>query len=238
MKKTLLFLAIILMTNIAFSQISFTDTLKNEYSNGDTIALPNNNDDVGDIVFLYVHNASSSEIEFTIEIVDFYRPDEGQNIYVCACGLCTWAQSQNQQVGGERTLAAQSYYSEESTDVQYSHLGNTEDAFITLKAINTSDPGDTAVLTLSTQNYVGVFEQKTQISKINIYPNPVSEILSINYTDVNQDFISIINSTGEIVQQTQINSKSGSVSINISELKQGIYFVKIGNESKKFIKRN
>ena len=118
------------------------------------------------------------------------------------------------------------------------HLGSTEDAFITLKATNTANPNDTAVLTFNTQHYVSSLKQITQISKIKVYPNPVSEILSIDYTDVNQDFISIVNITGKTIQQMAINSNNGNISVNVSNLEQGVYFVKIGIQSIKFIKRD
>lgn len=235
MKKTLLFLAIILMTNIAFSQIIFSDTLDNHYSNGDTLLLPNDSGDGVDDVYFDVFNSNPANVEFIVEVIEYDKPN-GTYLNMCANGVCGEINTVPERIGDTTEIGAGEY--SDNMHISYMHFGTTEYAFIKVKATNVNDANDTAVISFKTSETTNILEQKAQISKINIYPNPVSKILSIYYTDVNQDIISIINSTGEIVQQTQINSKSGSVSINISELKQGIYFVKIGNKSKKFIKRN
>ncbi|MBO6212036.1 T9SS type A sorting domain-containing protein [Algoriella sp.] len=79
-------------------------------------------------------------------------------------------------------------------------------------------------------------EVKTIINKrLNVYPNPVYDILTID-GDLNQDYsYQLYNLSGEIVSEGKfINNK-----INISSLKAGIYLIRINNsqELTKIIKK-
>ncbi|MEL6988488.1 MAG: T9SS type A sorting domain-containing protein, partial [Bacteroidota bacterium] len=71
-----------------------------------------------------------------------------------------------------------------------------------------------------------------------IYPNPVSERLSIEIHNNRPSFIKIINSLGEIIFSERVNTIDKN--INTSHLPSGIYYVIIdqdqGMGSKKVIK--
>ncbi len=84
------------------------------------------------------------------------------------------------------------------------------------------------------------FDEKTTFSKVisvemkelntlKIYPNPASNTLFID--NAKGKTIDIINVLGQIIY-SQLNTQT----INISELKQGIYFIKSGNNCVRFIK--
>ncbi len=66
---------------------------------------------------------------------------------------------------------------------------------------------------------------------IQIYPNPVSDILYVTDTDLRNDF-QIFNQDGKIIQ-TYSKQKT---SIDLTNLKQGTYFLKIGNNIQRFVK--
>lgn len=73
-----------------------------------------------------------------------------------------------------------------------------------------------------------------------IYPNPVKNILTIEdkrQSEINT--ISIYNTLGQLVQ-TYINKTNNSASIDVSQLRTGLYFIKINSEqgilTSKFIK--
>lgn len=68
-------------------------------------------------------------------------------------------------------------------------------------------------------------------SKINIYPNPVNDILNIN--QLNNDFtsLSIYNILGEIVFQNQILNKS--IVIDVKSLPSGVYMMRLSGEQDK-----
>jgi hypothetical protein len=69
-----------------------------------------------------------------------------------------------------------------------------------------------------------------------IYPNPVERILTIALK--NNKKIIIVNLLGENLLEKNISSvKNGKVDLDISFLSTGIYFIKVDNEVKKFVKK-
>lgn len=80
--------------------------------------------------------------------------------------------------------------------------------------------------------FVGIHEN--ELSKINIYPNPSSDILNI-YNDVEFDY-EVLDINGEKLIEGKNNNQ-----INISNLSSGFYLIKIntnsGNKSFKFFKK-
>jgi len=75
-------------------------------------------------------------------------------------------------------------------------------------------------------------------SKINVYPNPTIESITIEVNNNelirNKEIITITDLTGKIVKTSDLHSDN--FTLNVSELKSGIYFIKIGNTTNKFIK--
>jgi uncharacterized repeat protein (TIGR01451 family) len=96
---------------------------------------------------------------------------------------------------------------------------------------------------LSTNNestIIQVLANQTFVSSENfiIYPNPVKEVLTIHSSDVRTvDTISIYNSLGQLMKHM---SNPSNLSLNVSDLSKGIYFINIISEnvktSFKFIK--
>ena len=75
-------------------------------------------------------------------------------------------------------------------------------------------------------------------SRISIYPNPVKDEIRIN-SDIKLSKVVIYNALGQKVKEATINNQNGS--INVPELKEGIYFINFETESEsiktgKFIK--
>lgn len=67
-----------------------------------------------------------------------------------------------------------------------------------------------------------------------VYPNPANDVLNINLGEEVSD-VEIFNSLGQMVRRYE--NISGEMQINVEDLKSGIYFVKIGAETTKIIKR-
>ena len=66
------------------------------------------------------------------------------------------------------------------------------------------------------------------IEEIKIWPNPSSEMITISGIDLRDSYISILNMLGQVVsEQRIIQSENGPVSVNVSNLGQGVYLVKI-----------
>jgi hypothetical protein len=71
---------------------------------------------------------------------------------------------------------------------------------------------------------------------INIFPNPSSDYLFIELDDVNTDQISIYDAVGNLMQ-VDINKNPNQIYIDVSTLSIGTYFVRIDNNTHKFIKK-
>ncbi|MEP7168776.1 MAG: T9SS type A sorting domain-containing protein [Bacteroidota bacterium] len=91
---------------------------------------------------------------------------------------------------------------------------------------------------------VGVSGFGFHVSGFRLFPNPAKESLVIIHLSSSKTEIIIYDLFGRIVlasamvngQWSMVNGHS-SITINISSLSSGIYFIKAGNEVKKFIKR-
>ncbi len=70
-------------------------------------------------------------------------------------------------------------------------------------------------------------------NNISVYPNPASNSLTISNCEYNLP-ISIINTYGQTINK--INTTLEDIEIDISDLSNGIYFIKCGMETIKFIK--
>ncbi len=78
-------------------------------------------------------------------------------------------------------------------------------------------------------------------NELNIYPNPASENITINYTSTSKNVsIKIYDTTGKLVKRID-NIKSGENTINISELENGLYLLNLqdgdNSATKRFIKQ-
>lgn len=78
----------------------------------------------------------------------------------------------------------------------------------------------------------GVHISENQASKINIYPNPTTEILNIKSTSTGEKELEIYDNMGQLT--TKSNFTSTSFQINVSNLISGIYHIRI-QENGQFI---
>ena len=95
----------------------------------------------------------------------------------------------------------------------------------------TDDEGNTAIF------YNSLMAIK-EVNKINykLYPNPVSDILTIENLTPHSD-LELIDSSGKVVKQIK-NIQTLKTQINIKNLAPGIYYLKINNQSsQKIIKK-
>ncbi len=71
--------------------------------------------------------------------------------------------------------------------------------------------------------------------EVKIYPNPASNQINIVWEDLRVNQINITSYDGSLVRSISINSVNGEKTIDINGLSSGIYFVNIGNVTKKLI---
>jgi thiol-disulfide isomerase/thioredoxin len=71
---------------------------------------------------------------------------------------------------------------------------------------------------------VGINEP--EIQPFSFYPNPANSILKVDFgEDITNGVISIMNMTGQFVEETIVNSNH--LSINVSNFPEGIYFIRL-----------
>ncbi len=127
-------------------------------------------------------------------------------------------------------------------------------AFVTAPGDSTSNPVDTLMAYIDSVKafyyedpdhfgYRNLGNNEMQIAKseINIYPNPASSVLYVQFEETSKDALcSIFDLYGKLIRQTEMSDERVTA-IDISGLKQGIYFLQIKTNSaiisKKFIIR-
>ncbi|MEI6090401.1 MAG: T9SS type A sorting domain-containing protein [bacterium] len=80
-----------------------------------------------------------------------------------------------------------------------------------------------------------VIENRQDLSHIFISPNPSTDFITINFNSSEGSAIQIFNTLGELVMSAEARH-AVPLRINISNLPKGMYFVRIGDETAKFVK--
>jgi len=96
---------------------------------------------------------------------------------------------------------------------------------------NTPDIGAYEFLNSSAINYIS--KNKSLI----IYPNPVNKYLRIgNLSSPQEKILKIYNSLGKLILTKKVCPISDRITVSLDFLKTGLYFIKIGDKVKRFIK--
>lgn len=104
----------------------------------------------------------------------------------------------------------------------------------TLICINSSGCIDTGRITIVIDR-LGLTDSYVSLAnKLKINPNPAKEEIFISYSSIEIKHFSIFNILGQVQMIGEL--KDEKTSINISALKSGIYFIKVDDVVKKFIK--
>ncbi len=85
---------------------------------------------------------------------------------------------------------------------------------------------------ISFSNTISIKRDESNFSKIKLYPNPVNDVLTIENAD-GQD-VEIVNTLGIVVKTFQKAGTFGK--LNVGDLPNGFYFLKIQNEVVRFVK--
>jgi len=72
-------------------------------------------------------------------------------------------------------------------------------------------------------------------SHINLYPNPVSDILRVKISFGNINHINIYGINGKLYRKYNINH--GSVELDLSSFESGVYVIKIQTASELFVRK-
>ncbi len=83
-------------------------------------------------------------------------------------------------------------------------------------------------------NTVGINQSYRAQERINLYPNPASDIINFDLKFINQDAeLLIYNSLGQVVRQVSVDKGKPNMQVEITNLHNGVYFYSVIEESGK-----
>jgi ligand-binding sensor domain-containing protein len=92
----------------------------------------------------------------------------------------------------------------------------------------------TGVSKISETLFLSIQSQEKEVS-FNIYPNPTSDYITIQFQNVNtQNTIDIYDVSMKLIKSVSVDSQS-EITIPVSELTSGIYFANINGQAKRFV---
>ncbi|MFH0893794.1 MAG: T9SS type A sorting domain-containing protein [Bacteroidota bacterium] len=109
----------------------------------------------------------------------------------------------------------------------------------TYRVLNVSNSCITVDTVTVTVLPVGVKELTKEAKEMKLYPNPSSENIIVELkTEQNEDYdLTVNNVLGEIVLKRKVQKTERTISLDVSDLPAGLYFVKFQNFSGKFVKQ-
>jgi hypothetical protein len=180
-------------------------------------------------------NKTSSTVNFQVNrtILNGAMPDDScASLYFCTGSLCyppnssiTWTPNNaGATIGANQTLADAAGISAHY-EVCPDHC---RDLYV-LYRVYKVDAGskDTAYVTIKYTCTSGIAEEVAASAFISdAYPNPVSSDFSVNYhmNSAAKSEITITDVLGKKVKEVKLTEKEGTVTINTSQLREGIYF--------------
>jgi len=128
--------------------------------------------------------------------------------------------------GGEKFITIGNFREDSKTDTTFIEGGLYENCFMFLE--------DVSVILDTT---VGISEKlKDESEKLRVYPNPANNQITINNSQltINNQPLIIYNVTGQKVKHLNTNIDVKTIIVDISDLPNGIYIIRINNENHKF----
>jgi len=239
MKKiTLLLLVIIFVSISSFAQITIADGNGNAIEDGQTYALPNQNEP--ELPFIITNN-SDSDINYLLEVVSASPEGADCPFQICGGGTCNdlttdWI-TYPWSVGNATALVAGA-----STTIGETHISYTYNETVAASIeVHVYEEGNVSNSVTFTYNYSGSGSSiNSEKSNFSVYPNPAKDVLYIKNTNNAQSYVLINNIIGQTVKKVEL--KSEITKVNISNLESGVYIYTLYENnkvstSKKLIKK-
>ncbi|MCB0402956.1 MAG: T9SS type A sorting domain-containing protein [Flavobacteriales bacterium] len=183
----------------------------------------------------HVKNISGSMATYSAKVYEIENP-KGSDLQVCFGSNCF---TSSQTITGTVNLPAG------NTDTTFKAApftfawGVGDSATWRVTIYNVSNPNDSSSAIITWR------ENSTSIENLNstdvsykVYPNPATDVLKINYAfngKVINPVVEVFDVLGQQVATHQLVSQSGTLKLNVSNMKAGVYFYSIrsGNETLK-----
>jgi Secretion system C-terminal sorting domain len=91
-------------------------------------------------------------------------------------------------------------------------------------------PDASATVTVNLNDCVGLGIADNATNVLSVYPNPVSEVLTIQNLTIATGVIDVLDVQGKIVKSIQVSGITGNYSLDMNALESGIYVVRISTE--------
>ncbi len=90
-------------------------------------------------------------------------------------------------------------------------------------------PNDTSVVTVTLISCLGVDGNETV--HISVYPNPVTDVLTIQNLSIETGVIEVLDVQGKVVSAVQVNGVYGNYALDMNNVQRGMYIVRITTET-------
>ena len=105
---------------------------------------------------------------------------------------------------------------------------------IKISDINGSpSPTTTMTLIINEPINTGISNIQTPTTSFNLFPNPTTDFINIEFSENNETIFKIFNMNGQLVNDGKF---VGKTKINVSDLQSGVYIIQTNNEFHRFIK--
>lgn len=213
-----------------FSQsIQLLDTLGNNV-NGQTIIYASHVLDDDNKVDFNMKNVGASAITIKVKRYELNTVPGTANyfcFYQCLSPFNSGVYPFREVVGGINFNAGE--VKAKYLNAHHQPLDNPGLAKFRYVAYNAADPNDSAFVDIHFDMTVSINEASISQTKLNVFPNPASKRISLEYSLANftsNDSYSFVlrNMLGATVKQFNMTDNSGKENINIENLQPGIYF--------------
>jgi len=223
MKKILLFTFISYISVLGlFAQSIELSNVYGKVNNGDSIVLVDTNATASFVVGIDVKNISSSSLDIRVKKTELIIISGSEN-YFCwvSCYLPgTYVSPDGITVSSGASSAA-------FTGDYLSH-GNAGASYIMYTFFDYNNPNDSIAFIAKyvAGSGVGINNPTPKVEVSNLYPNPAKNTVSINYNlnGAQNGQLEIYNILGSVVKIIKINETNGRLSIDVSDLNNGVYF--------------
>ncbi len=229
MKKILLLTTIILAT-ISFANAQDFTLSQHGTVLGDTVTADSINVGAQEMIIEAAFNNNTNETVNIKVLRNIIYMMEGDATYFC-WGAC-FGDTTNLSPGPV-TVGPNSSTGEMDFSGHYKYVGGVHGiALVEYKFFNADNPDQHVTIVVKYDNSIDGIDETilNNVSVSDIYPNPASDYVTVDYdfpAEVDVANIKIVNVLGSVVKEEQLETNNNKVKINISDLKDGIYFYSI-----------
>lgn len=224
MKKTLLLLTVIFLAVVSMNAQDLTLSWEGE-TLGDTVTYWGDASDYEIVAHAIIHNNTDRNLSIKVRRNRIQMVDSTVSAF-CWAGAC-WPPDTEESPAQEILAGTQS--GDEDFSGHYNPNTHHGMSMVEYTFFNEADEEQfVKVVVKYATNPDGIAEDAMAGGSISdIYPNPATTAVNINYdmpSTVKTAKVQLINLLGSVVKEASIEPNSNSLSMNISELKGGVYF--------------